>query len=478
MNLALLTDLYQLTMAQGYWKLARQDEQACFNLFFRKLPFGGGYAIACGIQPALDYLENFHFDRNELEYLATLTGNDDKPLFTTDFLDYLADLKFTARVMAVREGTVVFPLQPIIQINGSIIQAQLVESFLLNSINFETLIATKASRIVSAARGDAVLEFGLRRAQGNDGALTASRAAFVGGCSATSNVLAGYRYGIPVKGTHAHSWVMSFDSEIESFRSYARVMPNNCVFLVDTYDTLEGVKNAILIGKELRSMGKQFMGIRLDSGDLTFLSQQAQKLLTEAGFADAKIYASNDLDEYLIRDIKYQNAKISVWGVGTKLITSYDQPALGGVYKLTARQDKDGNWQKTIKISEQKIKINIPGVLQIRRYVHNDLFCGDMIYDSLNGEPQDTIIIDPQNSTRRKKIQAESHNDLLIPALKDGQRLYPQEDIFTVQKRATEQLNGFHIGIKRFQNPHEYPIGLEQNLHREREQMILEARGF
>jgi nicotinate phosphoribosyltransferase len=313
LNLALLTDLYELTMAYAHWKSGTAQKEAVFNLAFRHQPFHGGFSVACGLGQVLEILEDFAFDGSDLEYLAQLQGNDGKPLFERGFLQYLGQLKFSCDVDAIPEGTIVFPHEPLVQVRGPIIQAQILETLLLNIINFQTLIATKAARICLATRGEPVLEFGLRRAHGIDGALAASRAAYVGGCAATSNVLAGKLFGIPVKGTHAHSWVMSFETEMEAFKAYAEAMPNNCVFLVDTYDTLEGVKGAIEIGRWLRSRGSDLLGIRLDSGDLAYLSIEARTLLDAAGFEKAFIVASNDLDENIIASLKEQGATISVW---------------------------------------------------------------------------------------------------------------------------------------------------------------------
>ena len=304
--LALLTDLYQLTMAYGYWKLGRAEQEAVFHLFFRKPPFAGGYAVAAGLETAIEFLRAFRFDESDIAYLASLTGNDGRPLFDAEFLGHLGELRLAVDVDAMPEGTVAFGQEPLVRVRGPILQCQLLETPLLNIINFQTLIATKAARICEAAGDDSVLEFGLRRAQGIDGALSASRAAYIGGCSATSNVLAGKLFGIPVKGTHAHSWVMSFDTEAESFEQYAAVMPNNCVFLVDTYDTLDGVRQAAEVGKKLRRQGHELVGIRLDSGDLAYLSIEARKILDEAGFPDAGIVASNDLDEHLIENLRTQ----------------------------------------------------------------------------------------------------------------------------------------------------------------------------
>ncbi|MDA1229657.1 MAG: nicotinate phosphoribosyltransferase, partial [Planctomycetota bacterium] len=343
-SLSLLTDLYQLTMAYGYWQQGKAEQQAVFHLFFRSNPFKGGFVIAAGLEPALEFIRPFRFKPDDVAFLATITGNDNQPLFEPAFLEYLGQLELTLDIDAIPEGTVVFPHAPLLRVRGPILQCQLLETALLNIINFQSLIATKAARIVMAAQSDPVLEFGLRRAQGIDGALAASRAAYIGGCAATSNVLAGKRFGIPVKGTHAHSWVMSFDTELESFSAYAEAMPNNCVFLVDTYDTLEGIRNAITVGNRLRDSGHSMVGIRLDSGDLAWLSIEARKLLDAGGFQDAAIVASNDLDERLIASLKQQGATIGVWGVGTKLVTAYDQPALGGVYKLGAMMDAAGEW--------------------------------------------------------------------------------------------------------------------------------------
>ena len=443
-SLALLTDLYQLTMAYGYWKSGRADVQSVFHLFFRKNPFRGGYAIAAGLEPIIEILQDFRFDQQDLAYLASLTGNDDQPLFEPDFLSYLGKLQFNCDVDAVPEGTVVFPHEPLLRIKGPIVQCQILETLLLNTINFQTLIATRASRLAKAAGDEPVLEFGLRRAQGIDGGLAASRAAYIGGCSATSNVLAGKLYGIPVKGTHAHSWVMSFDDEAASFRAYAAAMPNNCVFLVDTFDTLEGVEKAINVGHELRSDGHEMVGIRLDSGDLAWLSIQARKLLDEAGFPEASIVASNDLDENLIEDLKTQGAKINVWGIGTKLVTAYDQPALGGVYKLSAIQQEDGTWVPKIKLSEQAIKTSNPGMLQIRRFLENDGFVADMIWNLLETPGSEPTMVDPLDPTRNRALPHAQYIDLLEPVFRDGQRVQEPQSIEVARDRAKNQLKQFY----------------------------------
>jgi nicotinate phosphoribosyltransferase len=480
-SFALLTDLYQLTMAYGYWKSGMAEREAVFHLFFRKHPFQGGYTVSCGQQPVLDYLEAFRFSADDVEYLATLTGNDAQPLFEPAFLRVLQELRLSVDVDAVPEGTVVFPHEPILRIKGPLLQCQLLETALLNLVNFQSLIATKAARVCTAAGDAQVLEFGLRRAQGFDGALGASRAAHVGGCAATSNVLAGKLFGIPVRGTHAHSWVMSFDTEQEAFETYAQAMPNNCVFLVDTYDTLQGVQEAIAAGQRLRARGHELVGIRLDSGDLAWLSSEARKLLDAAGFDKAVIVASNDLDERLIQSLRAQDAKIGVWGVGTKLATAYDQPALGGVYKLAALRRTDGSWAYKIKLSEQALKISTPGVQQVARFVVNGQFVGDAICNeaecaSLADGP--VVIIDPADASRQKRFEAGFERQLLLqPAFRQGKRVMGKETLEQVRQRVRAQLASFHAGIKRFDNPHAYPVGLEQGLHALKDRLVRKARG-
>lgn len=479
-SLALLTDLYQLTMAYGYWKTGTADKEAVFHLTFRNHPFGGGFTVACGLEYVIDYLENFRFAPDDLGYLATLTGNDGGALFEKAFLDFLADLRFNCDVDAIPEGTIVFPHEPLVRVRGSILQGQLIETPLLNMINFQTLIATKSARVCLAAKGEPVLEFGLRRAQGIDGGVAASRSAYIGGCVGTSNVLAGKLFGIPIKGTHAHSWVMSFDSELEAFEAYARAMPNNCVFLVDTYNTLQGVKNAAAVGQELREQGHQMAGIRLDSGDLAYLSIEARRILDDAGFTSASILASNDLDEHIIASLKDQGAKINVWGVGTRLATSYDQPALGGVYKLSAIRERGGDWEYRLKLSEQSAKISNPGILQVRRFRTGQEFAGDAIYsETMPVEGKECTFVDPLDITRRKTIvPGTPHEDLLAPLFRGGKCVYQQPPIDAIRQRVQDQLSGFHAGIKRFVNPHTYPVGLERRLHDLKTRLVLKARGI
>lgn len=476
-SLALLTDLYQLTMAYGHWKLGRTEDEAVFNLFFRTQPFKGGYTIACGLEYVIDLVEDFKFMEDDIKYLAGLKGNDGNSLFEPAFLDYLKTLQLDLEIDAVEEGTVVFPQEPLLRVQGPIIQCQLIETPLLNIINFQSLIATKAARVCQAAKGEPVLEFGLRRAQGIDGALTASRAAYIGGCAATSNVLAGKIFGIPVKGTHSHSWVMSFDTEQHSFQAYAEAMPNNCVFLVDTYDTLEGIKKAIEVGKQLRARGHEMVGIRLDSGDLAYLSIEARKLLDSSGFEKAVIVASNELDENVIENLKQQGATIAVWGVGTKLVTAYDHPALNGIYKLSAIRKPKQKWEYKIKLSEQFAKINIPGLLNIRRYKDKSNFIADMIYDELHGINEDLTIVDPHDWARSKNIPQEAeYEDLLVPVFRHGQIVYQSPSLGELRRRTQNQLTSLHSGVKRFLNPHLYPAGLEYRLHQLRNQLVLNLK--
>src|SRR5690606_17112022 len=328
----------------------------------------------------IDYCQNFSFKEEDLVFIRGLKNTDGSAMFEEDFIHYLERLSFTCDIDAVEEGEVVFPHMPLLRVKGPLIQCQLLETPLLNLVNFQTLVATKAARITLAAKGDPVMEFGLRRAQGIDGAIAATRASYIGGCSSTSNVMAGKLFGIPVSGTHAHSWIMSFDSELEAFQAYADSFPDNCILLVDTYDTINGVKNAIEVGKKLREKGKKLIGIRIDSGDLAYFSNVARKMLDEAGFTETKIVASNDLDEHILTSLKLQEASIDIWGIGTKLVTAYDQPALGAVYKLSAMKNQEGEWEPKIKVSQQSIKINIPGLHNVRRFTSKGTAVGDMIY--------------------------------------------------------------------------------------------------
>lgn len=476
-NTPLLTDLYQLTMAAGYWKCGKAEQESVFHLFFRKLPFGGGYALAAGLGDVVEWLKDFRFSEEELAYLASLPGRDGAPLFERGFLDYLGEMRWRCDLDAIPEGTVVFAHEPLVRVRGPLLQAQLVETALLNIVNFQTLIATKAARVCEATRGEPVLEFGLRRAQGPDGALMASRAAFVGGCAATSNVLAGLRHGIPVRGTHAHSWVMSFDSEPEAFAAYAEALPNNCVFLVDTYDTLEGVRHAVEVGQRLRERGHELSGVRLDSGDLAWLSIEARRILDEGGFPEASIVASNDLDEHLIESLKHQGAKIGVWGVGTRLVTGGDQAALGGVYKLGAIRNGAGAWEPRIKLSEQAVKTSNPGIQQVRRFTLDGEFRGDAIFDEESGLAHPVTIMHPADATRTKTMpEGATWEDLLQPVYRGGELVMDMPSLLQIQQRGREQVAKLNPTMKRLRNPHEYPAGVERSLHERKAEMIRQAK--
>jgi len=476
-SLALLTDLYELTMAYGYWKLGLAEREVVFHVVFRHPPFNGGYTVACGLQQIVDLLQSLRFDTEDLEYLATIVGNDGRPIFDRAFLRHLGDLRFTCDLWAVPEGTVVFAQEPLVRVTGPLLAAQLLETAILNALNFQTLIATKAARVCLAARGEPVLEFGLRRAQGIDGGVAASRAAYIGGCAGTSNVLAGKLFGIPVKGTHAHSWVMVFADELAAFRAYAQAMPNNCVFLVDTYGTLEGVRHAVQVARELRAGGHEMVGIRLDSGDLAYLSQEARKILDEAGLRQAAIVGSGELDEHVIESLKDQQAAINVWGVGTRLATGHGEGALSGVYKLTAVTGEDGTRRPKVKISDQLDKATVPGVLQVRRFRDGGDFIADAIYDEDLGIADGCTIVDPTDLTRRKRVPPGTpHEDLLVPVFRRGELVYTPPSAAEARDRCRRQLEHLHPGIKRLLNPHRYPAGLEMRLHDLRTRLILETR--
>lgn len=465
-SLTLLTDFYQMTMSYGYWKAGLDRKEAVFQLFFRRTPFNGGFTVAAGLESVIHFLEKFQFDASDLDYLAQLKGLDGAPHFCEEFLDYLAQLRFTGHIDAVPEGTVVFPYEPLIRVQGPLIECQLLESSLLNLVNFPTLVATKAARICLAAKGDSVIEFGLRRAQGIDGALTASRAAYIGGCDSTSNLLAGKLFGIPVKGTHGHSWIMIFDDELEAFQVYAKNLPNNCVFLVDTYDTIEGVKKAIQVGLWLKQQGKRLIGVRLDSGDLADLSIKSRALLDQAGFPDAVIVASNELDETIISELKRQGAQINVWGVGTNLVTAKDQPALDGVYKLSAIRDLGGEWKYKLKLSEQMLKVSNPGILQVKRFYSHRENVADVIYDIHTPWEGDCQSVDPLDPTHVRVIKKGVPNkDLLEPIFREGKCVYQRPSLQEIRQHTQQELNRFPVGLKRFLNPHVYAVGMEKKLY-------------
>ncbi len=472
-SLSLLTDLYQLTMAYAWWKQGVEDVEAVFHLYFRRNPFRGGYTVACGVGQVVDFLERFSFSADDLEFLASLTRRDGAPLFEDEFLEHLSSMSLTCDVEAVPEGTVVFPYEPLVRVSGPIDQCVLLETPLLNMINFQSLIATKASRVCRAAGGKPVLEFGLRRAQGIDGALSASRAAYVGGCAGTSNVLAARLFGIPVRGTHAHSWVMSFESEREAFERFAEVFGPESVFLVDTYDSVEGARNAAAAAGKAGGM----IGVRLDSGDLALLSRKVREVLDEEGFREARIFASNDLDEFVMESLHMQGAEIDVWGVGTRLVTAYDQPALGGVYKLSAIRRGDGEWTDRMKISDEAAKVSIPGLLQVRRFSEGGRFLCDVIYDERNVPQGVWESVDPRDHTDRRRIPIQAEGEeLLRPLMRRGRLVGGRETLETARERLRLQLESLGEDVLRLMNPGRYHVGLELGLHERRTRLILEAR--
>ena len=478
-SLGLLTDFYELTMAYAAWKEGTPGREAAFVLSFRRNPFQGGFTVAAGLEAVLDLVQHWSYSEEDLAFLAEQRGADGAALFDADFLEALRRLEMDVDVDAVPEGTVVFPHEPIVRVSGPVIPAMLLETALLCVVNFQTLIATKAARICLAARGEPVVEFGLRRAQGIDGGLAATRAAYIGGCDATSNTLAARLYGIPARGTHAHSWVMLHDSELEAFLAYARALPGNCIFLVDTYGTREGLRHAIEAARWLRAHGKELVGIRLDSGDLAWLSQEARRMLDEAGFPKAAVLASNELDEKVIQSLKDQGAKITLWGVGTRLVTGQDDGALGGVYKLTAvRSGPGAPWSPRLKLSEQIEKTTIPGLLQVRRFSHEGEYLSDAIWDETLGLTARCVIVDPADPLRRREIpEGTTGEDLLVPIFRDGRRVYDPPPLDELRARTGAQLARFHGGVKRFMNPHEFPVGLERRLHERRAELVLAARG-
>lgn len=477
MNLTLLTDLYELTMMQGYFK-TQNKETVVFDAFYRKNPCDGGYAIAAGLEQVIDYIKNLRFSEQDIAYLRSLH------LFDEDFLEYLANFRFSGDIYAIPEGTVVFPREPLVKVVAPIMEAQLVETAILTIINHQSLIATKAARVVHAAKGDGILEFGLRRAQGPDAGVYGARAAMIGGCVGTSNVLAGQLFDVPVKGTHAHSWIMSFPDEYTAFKTYADLYPDSCCLLVDTYDTLKsGVPNAIRVFTEMRKAGiplKNY-GIRLDSGDLAYMSKRARKLLDAAGFEDAYISASSDLDEYLIHSLKSQGAKITSWGVGTNLITSRDCPAFGGVYKLAAIRDEEtGKFIPKIKLSENTEKITNPGDKTIYRIydrqngkIRADLICmADETFDS----SKDMIIFDPIETWKKTKIHANTYylRELLIPIFKGGECVYTSPSVMEIRANCQKELDTIWDETKRLVNPHEVYVDLSDKLYKLKSELLEE----
>lgn len=478
-NLTMLTDLYELTMAQSYFNLGR-SEKVVFDVFYRSNPFGNGYVVACGIEDVIDLIEDLHFTDEDTEYLASLG------LFSNDFLRYLGTFKFTGNISAVSDGTVVFPMEPIIKVEADICQAQIIETMVLNIVNHQSLIATKAARIMQSIGEDEGMEFGLRRAQGPDAGLYGAKAAYISGFGSTSNVLAGETFGIPLKGTHAHSYIMSFPSEIDAFRAYANEYPQSAILLVDTYDTLgSGVPNAIKVFNELKERGllpnSGVYGIRLDSGDLAWLSKEARKMLDEAGFNDAIISASSDLDENLIESLKNQGAKITVWGVGTNLITAKDCPALGGVYKLAA-VEKDGKSIPKIKLSENPAKVTNPGNKKIIRFIDKEtgLIRADLI--CLNDEEydcsQDLTLFDQVETWKRKTLVGGTYYsiELIKPVVYNGYRRFKKASLSDSRENCKKNMSVLSEESKRIINPHKVHVDLSKNLWDLKQELIKEVR--
>ena len=475
-NLTLLTDLYELTMMQGYFKEKDANETVIFDAFYRSNPDGNAFAICAGLEQVIEYIKNLHFEPEDVEYLRS-TG-----LFSEDFLDYLLHFKFSGDIYAIPEGTVMFPREPMIKVIAPIMEGQLVETAILNIMNHQSLIATKTSRIVYAARGDGIMEFGLRRAQGPDAGIYGARAAMIAGCVGTSNVLAGQMFDVPIKGTHAHSWIMSFPDELTAFRTYARLYPSACTLLVDTYDTLDsGVPHAIQVFTEMREAGIPLTnyGIRLDSGDLSYLSKKARQMLDEAGFPDAVISASNDLDEYLINSLKMQGAAITSWGVGTNLITSKNCPSFGGVYKLAAIKDKNsGEFIPKIKLSENSEKVTNPGNKTIRRIYDRkngkiiaDLIC---LVDEVFDENKSLLLFDPIETWKKTHLAPGTYTmrELLVPIFKDGQCVYETPKVMEIREYCKKDLDTLWDESRRLVNPHEVHVDLSNELWHMKNQLL------
>lgn len=473
-NLTLLTDLYELTMMQGYFE-RQENTKVVFDVFFRSNPCSSGYSIAAGLDQVIQYIKNLNFSYEDVDYLRSLN------MFSEKFLHYLSGFHFSGDIYAIPEGTVVFPKEPLLKVVAPIMEAQLVETAILNIINHQSLIATKTARIVFAAGGDGIMEFGLRRAQGPDAGLYGARAAMIGGCVGTSNVLAGKLFNVPVKGTHAHSWIMSFQDEYTAFKTYADLYPNACCLLVDTYDTIKsGVPNAIRVFTEMREAGTELKnyGIRLDSGDLAYLSKQARKLLDEAGFPDAFISASNDLDEYLIHDLKMQGAAITSWGVGTNLITSKDCPSFGGVYKLAAIQNETGDFIPKIKLSENTEKITNPGNKTIYRIydkatgkVRADLICfADETFDT----SEDLLLFDPVATWKKTRLKGDSYTmrELLVPVFINGECVYQSPTVMEISAYCRDEKKTLWDETKRLFNPHRVYVDLSDKLYRVKKELL------
>jgi nicotinate phosphoribosyltransferase len=467
-NLTLLTDLYEITMMQAYFKNNNKNKMAIFDVFYRKNPMDGGYAISAGLEQVIEYINNLHFTEDDINYLASLK------IFEDDFLDYLKNFKFTGDIYAIPEGSVIFPREPMLKVIAPIMEAQFIETAILNILNHQSLIATKAARICYAAEGDGIMEFGLRRAQGPDAGIYGARAAVIGGCAGTSNVLTGQMFDVPVMGTHAHSWIMSFDDEYTAFYTYAKLYPMACTLLVDTYDTLNsGVPNAIKVFKQMKKEGIELKnyGIRLDSGDLAYLSKKARKMLDDAGFKDATITASNDLDEFLIASLKMQGAEITNWGVGTNLITSKDCPSFGGVYKLAAIMEDGENFTPKIKLSDNSEKITNPGNKKIYRIyekennkIKADLIC---LENETFTENEDMHLFDPHEPWKKTVLKAGTFTlkEMLVKVFDKGQCVYHSDSVMKLRDFAISEMETLWEETKRFENPHQVYVDLSQKLY-------------
>ena len=463
LNMTMLCDFYELTMGNGYFEIGYKDRITYFDVFFRKVPDGGGFAIAAGLEQLIDYIENLHFTEEDIAYLRG------RKLFSEEFLAYLKDFRFTGDIYAIPEGTPVFPREPLVVVRAPAIEAQLIETFTLLTVNHQSLIATKANRIVRAARGRTVLEFGSRRAQGADAAIIGARAAYIGGCHGTACTISDEIYGVPAGGTMAHAWVQMFDSELEAFKAYCRIYPTNATLLVDTYNTLEsGVPNAIRAFNEvLKPMGITKCGIRLDSGDIAYLSQKARKMLDEAGWETCQISASNSLDEHLIQDLLLQDAKIDMFGVGERMITAKSEPVFGGVYKLVA-VEKDGEIIPKIKVSENVEKITVPHFKKIYRLYGNDTgkAIADYmtVYDETVDDSHDMEIFDPNATWKKKTVYDFTAKELLVPVFLNGKRVYDCPPLEQVRDYCREQVDTLWDEVKRFDNPHTYYVDLSEKL--------------
>lgn len=464
LNMTMLCDFYELTMGNGYFQTDYQNRITYFDVFFRDVPDKGGFAVCAGLGQFIDYIQNLHFDEDDIAYLRS------KKLFSEDFLRYLREFKFTGDIWAIPEGTPIFPREPVITVRAPAIEAQLIETFLLLTINHQSLIATKANRIVRAAKGRTVLEFGSRRAQGIDGAISGARAAFIGGCRGTACAISDQLYGVPAGGTMAHSWVQMFDSQYEAFKTYCQIYPNNATLLVDTYNVLKsGVPDAIRAFNDvLKPLGITKCGIRLDSGDIAYLSREARKMLDDAGWTECQISASNSLDEYIIRDLLLQGAEIDMFGVGERLITASSQPVFGGVYKLAAVEDAQGNIVPKIKVSENVDKITNPHFKKVYRIYDKTTGKAEAdyitVWDETVDESQPLELFDPRATWKRKTYTDFIAKPLQVPVFRSGELVYQQPNLQEIQKYCLEQVDTLWDEVKRFENPHTYYVDLSQKL--------------